>query len=80
MSDDPENLILVYLRRIDARVHDLRTDMQELKQRLTALEIQIGNLSGTEASHYAQTMQRLDRHEARLDRIERRLEIAGASA
>jgi tetrahydromethanopterin S-methyltransferase subunit G len=75
MSDDPENLILVYLRRIDTRVDNLRLDMAEVKQRLTALEIQVGNLAGNEASHYGQIMQRLDRQEARLERIERRLDL-----
>jgi hypothetical protein len=73
MSSEPENLVLVFLRRIDAKGDDLRADMAEVKQRLTTLEIQVANLSSMESSHYAQVMQRLDRHEGRLDRIERRL-------
>lgn len=75
MSDGPDNLKLVYLRRIDAKVDALRDDMTEVKQRLTTLEMQVGNLVATEQGHYAQVMLRLDRHEKRLDRIERRLDL-----
>ncbi len=75
MSDQPENLVLVLLRRLDASMGVLRADMAEVKQRLTTIEIQIANLSSTESSHYAQTMLRSDRHEARLERIERRLDL-----
>lgn len=75
MSDEPDNIVLRYLRAIDTKVDDLTTDVAEVKQRLTTLEIQVSNLSATESSHYAQVMQRLDRHETRLDRIERRFNL-----
>ena len=58
-------------RMLDGQAR-LTGDMLEIKQRLTTLEIQVGNQTATEQSHYAQIMHRLDRHEARLDRIERR--------
>jgi hypothetical protein len=79
MSDQPDNLVLIYLRRIDAKVDELRADLLEVKQRLTTLEIQVGNLVATEQSHYAQLMLRMDRHDARLDRIERRFELTEAA-
>ena len=34
MSDQPENLMLVYLRRIDQNVADLREDVREVRRRL----------------------------------------------
>jgi tetrahydromethanopterin S-methyltransferase subunit G len=80
MSDEPENLVLNLLRAIRADVTEIRADLQEVKRRLTTLEIQVGNLVATEESHYAQVMQRMDRHEARLDRMERRLELVDAPA
>jgi phage shock protein A len=75
MSGEPDSFVLVYLRRLDTKMDDLRADTAEVKQRLTTLEVQIASLSATESSHYAQVMQRLDRHEIRLDRIERRLDL-----
>lgn len=82
MSDDPGSKVLDYLReqfaRLNARMDDLRADMGEVKQRLTTMEIQVGSLAATEASHYGQTMQRFDGMEARLDRIERRLDLVDA--
>jgi uncharacterized membrane protein YccC len=56
----------------------LSEDVGELKQRMPTIEIQVGSLVAAEQSHYAQTMQRLDRFEGRLDRIDRRLDIADA--
>jgi outer membrane murein-binding lipoprotein Lpp len=80
MPDDPENLVLVFLRRIDAKVDRLGEDVQDLKHRMTTLEQQVGALAATEASHYAGLASRLDRVEARLDRIERRLDLVDAPA
>jgi tetrahydromethanopterin S-methyltransferase subunit G len=74
--------VLDYLREQFARVHQrfdrLTDDVSELKRRMTTLEIQVGNLAGTEGSHYAQVMLRLDRVDVRLDRIERRLDLTDA--
>lgn len=74
MSDGPE-LILIYLRRLDANMWALREDAADVKHRLTTLEIQMSNLAATEASHYAQTALRLDRIEHRLERLERHADI-----
>jgi hypothetical protein len=78
MSDQPENLMLVYLRRLDAKMDSLAADIADLKQRMTAVEIQLGSMASTEQSHYASLAMRLDRHDARLERIERRLDLAEA--
>ena len=81
MSDEPENLILVYLRRIDEKVDRLGVDMHDVKQRLTSLVRQVANLH-TEIGHihgdFAGQSARIDRIDLRLDRIERRLELAPA--
>ena len=67
MSDDPDNLMLVYLRRIDAKVDGVREDVVEVKQRLGFLEEQ-----------YASISRRVDRIDLRLERIERRLDLVDA--
>jgi hypothetical protein len=74
MSDEPENLTPIFLRRLDAKTDRIAEDVVDVKHRLTTLEIQVGQLVATEASHYAGTAQRVDRVEHRLDRIERRLD------
>jgi hypothetical protein len=73
MSDPPENLISVYLRRIDQKVDGLADALRELKQRVGTVEIVTGNLAAVEASHYASLAGRLDRRDDRMERIERRL-------
>jgi phage shock protein A len=78
MSDAPDNLILVYLRRMDAKIDTLTNDVGDLKRRMTALEIQAGQMIATEQTHYAAVTMRLDRVEDRLDRIERRLDVVPA--
>jgi hypothetical protein len=80
MSDESENLVLNLLRAIRNDVIEIRADLQEVKHRFTTLESQVGNLVATERSHYAQVMLRMDRHDARLDRIERRLDLVDSPA
>ncbi|MGC8731760.1 MAG: hypothetical protein ACP5RC_05830 [Halothiobacillaceae bacterium] len=75
MSDQPENLMLVYLRRLDEKMDRLAEDMREVKLRLTALETAVGNLAATEMSHYAIMSDRTDRLAARIERIETRLDL-----
>lgn len=67
MVDAPDNLVLQLLRRLDEKVDRITEDMQDLKHRMTAIEIQVAGQSA-----------RMDRIELRLDRIERRLELAPA--
>ncbi|MDK9720114.1 MAG: hypothetical protein OEL53_02915 [Rhodospirillales bacterium] len=71
---EPENLMLVYLRRIDEKIDVLVEDMRDVKRRLTSLEMAVGQIHGD----FAGQSMRIDRLENRLDRIERRLNIADA--
>ena len=64
MSDEPDNLVLVYLRRIDTMLQRVADDVADIKVRVTSLEIAMGGIN-----------RRLDRLEERVERIERRLDI-----
>jgi hypothetical protein len=64
MMPEPDNLVLVYPRRIDEKVDRVIDDVRDLKVRITNLE------EGQAGVH-----RRLDRVEAWLDRIERRLDL-----
>ena len=72
MSDqEPENIVLVYLRRIDEKLDRVMADVHDLKIRMSAVEVAIGQLQVSVGS----INQRIDRIEARLDRIERPLDL-----
>jgi hypothetical protein len=75
MSDQPENLMLVYLRRLDAKMDQIVDTLGDHGRRLTALEVAVSNLAATEASHYANTMLRIDGLSDRITRVERRLDL-----
>jgi hypothetical protein len=60
MMPEPDNVALVYLRRIDEKVDRVIDDVRDIKFRVTNLE-----------EGQAGIQRRLDRVEARLDRIER---------
>jgi len=62
MTSQPDNLMLVYLRRIDEKVDRLSDE-----GRMAAVE---ENLAGVH--------RRIDRVELRIERIERRLDLADA--
>lgn len=80
MSDQSDNLVLIFPRRLDARMDRVLEEVADLRQRMTALEIQVGSRVATKQSHYAQVTLRMDRHETRLGGIERRLNIIDAPA
>jgi predicted nucleic acid-binding Zn-ribbon protein len=67
MAEEPDNIVLVMLRRMDAKLDRLVDDVQDLKVRITSLE------EGQAGIH-----RRLDRLEVRIERIERRLDLVGA--
>jgi hypothetical protein len=67
MTDQPENLTLIFLRRLDEKMNGLIEDGREIKQRLGMLEQQGASIS-----------RRVDRLDLRLERVERRLDIADA--
>jgi chromosome segregation ATPase len=62
-----ENLFLDHLHHMRSAIDGLREDMREVKARLGILE-----------SQYASMSIRLDRLDARVERIERRLDLADA--
>lgn len=64
MSDEPDNVVLLLLRRLDAKGDRIIDDLRDIKTRMTAVEEAISGVN-----------RRLDRHDARLDRIERRLDL-----
>ena len=81
MSDQPENVTLVYLRRLDEKMDRIIDGLQDLGRRVTSLEMQVSSLHhdiGLLHGDFAGQSQRIDRIEQRLERIERRLDIVAA--
>lgn len=78
MAEVTNELIYETLKALQAQGAAVRDDMADLKSRMTTLEFSVGNLMSIEANHYAGHSGRLDRVDARLERIERRLELADA--
>jgi len=74
MSDEPDSLVLRYLRLIDERTERLESDMKDMKTRLTSVEEQVSLLR----SDMVHVQHRLDRVEDRLGRIEKRLDLIHA--
>ena len=68
MADEPENIVLVMLRKIDQRTERMAEDLQDLKVRVTAVEEGLAGVN-----------RRLDRLEIRVERIEKRLELSDAT-
>ena len=64
MAEEPDNIVLHYLRRFDERQERMATDLHDIKGRLTNVE-----------ENQTIVHRRLDRIEDRLDRIEKRLEL-----
>ncbi|HEX4861598.1 MAG TPA: hypothetical protein VFV07_10205 [Rhizomicrobium sp.] len=71
MSDEPDSLVLRYLRRIDERTARLEDDMQTVKGRRSSLEAQMALMRGD----YLRLEGRVAGCEVRLDRIEKRLDL-----
>jgi archaellum component FlaC len=68
MAKEPDNVVLVLLRRIDERTERMADDLQDLKVRVTAVEESLAGVN-----------RRLDRLDSRVERIERRLELTDAT-
>jgi len=64
---EPENIVLIHLRRMSEQMVLLHEDNREIKSRLGILEQQGASLSS-----------RLDRIDARIDRIDKRLDLSEA--
>ena len=68
MANEPDNIVLVMLRKIDQRTERMADDLQDLKMRVTAVEEGLAGVN-----------RRLDRLEVRVERIEKRLELTDAT-
>lgn len=71
MAEEPDSLVLRYLRRIDEKLDRAIEDVRDPKVRVAALE---ENLVRLEPS-IAGVNRRIDRVEERLSRIEKRLDL-----
>jgi len=79
VADEPESIVLVYLRRIDANVAEVRRVQAEHGQRIAALEIAQGTILrhlGSLVEADARLQVGLDHLSDRVGRIERRLDLA----
>lgn len=79
MSESVDNLVLEHLKKIQAEQSAARERDAEILNRLSHIESGIARIARDEATNYSEIIQ--DRHAAdkireRLDRIERRLELA----
>jgi tetrahydromethanopterin S-methyltransferase subunit G len=72
MTEETTNLVLEHLRHIRSRVDGLSDDMRQVVLRLGSIERHIAGLHVSDVGQNAE----LDRVKERLDRIERRLELA----
>ena len=68
MADEPDNIVLAILRKIDQRTERMAEDLHDLKVRVTAVE-----------EGLAAVNRRLDRLEIRVEPIEQRLELSDAT-
>jgi hypothetical protein len=78
MSDEPENLVLRYLRRIDLRGDAMDHKLDEVVGRLTRLELLFAGLrrdQANDAESAAYLSARTDKIKERINRIERRLDL-----
>lgn len=64
MAEEPDNIVLVMLRRMDEKLDRVIDDLHDVKVRLTAVE---------EGLNVVQ--RRIDRLEIRVERIEKRLDL-----
>ena len=79
MTENVENLILEQLRKIRSVQDDHTAKLDQLLTRMNGVEKQISRITREEANTYAELIddrQRLDAVVKRLERIERRLELA----
>lgn len=74
MADQTDNLVLEQLRLIRAQLDRMDDGVQDLKRRMTSLELQVSTLH----ADFAGQSLRIDRIDERLDRIEKRLGLIEA--
>ncbi|HWK43894.1 MAG TPA: hypothetical protein VNT30_04200 [Stellaceae bacterium] len=81
MSEEPDGLVLVYLRRLDEKIDRIIESLQDVQRRVTSLEANVARLREETASlhgDFAGQSMRMDRIEDRLLRIEHRLDLLPA--
>ncbi|MBK1617373.1 hypothetical protein CKO42_02665 [Lamprobacter modestohalophilus] len=75
MSNEPDNLVLDILQTMRS---EIRADMSEVKQRLSAIEVQVSamgqQLAGLSTAFYSSKGE-MDEFRRRLERVERRLAL-----
>lgn len=79
MTDNVENLLLEHLKSFQASLSRIETDVREVKNRLANLEMGQASIMqhiGHQASINAQEQIGMDRLTERVERIEKRLELA----
>ena len=74
MSEPNLALLQTMIQRVLDGQREQRQDVLEVKQGLTNLRVEVAHLHGDFAAHSL----RMDRFEQRLERIERRLDLADA--
>ena len=83
MADEPENIVLVCLRRIDAKVESLTHEVREVKDRLSAVEVGLASVRphlGFLAEAEGRLQVSFDRLREAVTQIERRLDRVGEPA
>jgi hypothetical protein len=65
LATEPDNIVVQYLRRFDAKLDRVVDEMLDVKVPLTAVEEGLAGVN-----------RRLDRIEVRVERVERRLDLA----
>ena len=81
MSQNIENLLLEHMKRMQAEMAAIRHDTAEIKNRMGSVETGIARISQNEAANYAEIIENrhmFDRLSERVERLEKRLEIANA--
>jgi hypothetical protein len=74
VANEPENLVVAHLRRIDEKVDRLRDDVRELRAGLNSVRRDL--IALVEVGARVELM--VDRQGKRLDKIERRLDLRDA--
>ncbi|WP_375399090.1 hypothetical protein [uncultured Sphingomonas sp.] len=73
-EDNIENLTLLFMRRLDQRLDRLENDIGDIKLRVTATEEHLASIMMSVAGLNS----RMDKVDARLARVERRLDLTDA--
>lgn len=79
MSDNIENLILEHLKAIRAEVASVKTDTREIRSRISSMESSLARVTRDESANYSEIIDNrhtMDKLKERIERIERRLELA----